>query len=86
MTVTVPSSIMRRQDPKSARRIWPLTSSRTLSGLMSLKDEKHIQLVIVTFIPDRSHGQLMPQQDLINHTQYKDGWRYCAVNPLVHFR
>lgn len=39
-TLTVPSSIMRRQDPKSARRMCPFMSSRTLSGLMSLRVQK----------------------------------------------
>lgn len=29
-----------RQEPKSARRMWPFTSSRMLSGLMSLKEDR----------------------------------------------
>lgn len=38
--LTVPSSISLRQEPKSARRMWPFTSSRMLSGLMSLEEER----------------------------------------------
>lgn len=34
---TVPSSMSLRQEPKSASRMWPFTSIRMLSGLMSLK-------------------------------------------------
>lgn len=33
---TVPSSLIFKHDPKSARRMCPFTSRRTLSGLMSL--------------------------------------------------
>lgn len=38
--LTVPSSMSLRQEPKSARRMWPFTSSRMLSGLMSLKEDR----------------------------------------------
>lgn len=43
LELTVPSSISLRQEPKSARRMWPFTSSRMLSGLMSLKEERQGQ-------------------------------------------
>lgn len=38
--LTVPSSMSLRQEPKSARRMWPFMSSRMLSGLMSLEREE----------------------------------------------
>lgn len=34
----MPLLLRRRQEPKSAKRMWPFMSSRMLSGLTSLKD------------------------------------------------
>lgn len=38
--LTVPSSLSLRQEPKSAKRMWPFMSNKMLSGLMSLLDTK----------------------------------------------
>ena len=50
--LTVPSSMSFRQEPKSAKRMWPFMSIRMLSGLMSLRDT-HRDTKLNVLIPKR---------------------------------
>ncbi len=47
--LTVPSSVSLRQEPKSASRMCPFTSSRMLSGLMSLSERKQKDTLIYIY-------------------------------------
>lgn len=45
----MPLLLRRRQEPKSARRMWPFMSSRMLSGLTSLKGGERMEGFICVF-------------------------------------